>query len=387
MIIYCLVLPLAVAALQLRTLVRPELISYSFSILAIILYHKANNKISTANMLSILALMLVWNNYHTPIFGYVIFFGLFVDLGLAQIRQRASRSTWTKWLLWGMAVFAIGFLKPGFHHSAIGVFFFSEEWKILISEYRSAAVYLKYPATYALIIVYVTTLFALLRNRQFGLLFICILLGYYSVTMSRLVAQSSLVVLCIFAWSLSEINLRDHLQRMPLTLSRVTTLGVFLLFMLSLASPVLKARLYMEANRTPTLFPEDIVNYMMDKGIQGRIFNDHGMGGYLAFYLAPDSKVYIDGRAGILYPLDHLRRYVTATQSSSLLRDEIDKYDIELVVLKNHQRYFALARNTGKFELDYVVCPVFSFHKRESQFPRLRHIIGQPCVLERGYDS
>ena len=61
-IIYCLVLPLIVVLLQMRSIVRPELISYSFSILAIILYYKANKKVSTATMLPITALMLVWSN-------------------------------------------------------------------------------------------------------------------------------------------------------------------------------------------------------------------------------------------------------------------------------------------------------------------------------------
>jgi hypothetical protein len=137
-IVYCLVLPLLVILLQLRSTVRPELISYSFSVIAIILYYNANNKISTANMLSIVALMLIWTNYHTSIFGYVIFFGFFVDLAIQQIRQQASFNTWIKWMSWGLAVFVVGFLHPGMGHPGIGAFFFSPEWKTHIQEYQSA---------------------------------------------------------------------------------------------------------------------------------------------------------------------------------------------------------------------------------------------------------
>ena len=123
-IIYCLVLPLIVVLLQMRATVRPELISYSLSLIAIILYHRANYKISMGSMLPIVGFMMVWSNYHTPIIGYIIFFGLFTDLALQQIRQRAPINTWLLWLFWGLAVVAVGFLQPGLNHPVIAAIFF-----------------------------------------------------------------------------------------------------------------------------------------------------------------------------------------------------------------------------------------------------------------------
>jgi hypothetical protein len=89
-VVYCLVLPLLVVLLQLRSIVRPELISYSFSVLAVMLYYRARSGMSASGMLPIVALMLVWSNYHSSIFGYIIFFGYFVDIALRQIHDRAS---------------------------------------------------------------------------------------------------------------------------------------------------------------------------------------------------------------------------------------------------------------------------------------------------------
>ena len=137
-IVYCLVLPLVVVLLQMRSTVRPELIGYSFSVLAILLYHRANYKISITSMLPIVGLLLLWGNYHTSIFGYIIFFGFFVDLAVQQFNRRASANTWIKWLLWGSVVFSVGFIKPGASHPVIGAIFFSDEWKSLILEYESA---------------------------------------------------------------------------------------------------------------------------------------------------------------------------------------------------------------------------------------------------------
>lgn len=387
-IIYCLVPPLIVVLLQMRSIVRPELISYSFSVLAIILYYRANNKISTANMLSIVALMLIWSNYHTSIFGYIIFFGLFIDLALQQIRQQVPISTWVKWLLWGMAVVAVGFLNPGWNHPVLSALSFAPEWKDIIEEYKSALLYLNVPAIYSLIVVSIATLVLLLRNRQFGLLFICLLLSFYAVNMSRLVTPGGIVILCAFAWAVSEIDIQKRLQRMPQALNRVIGGGIALIFIVSLASSVYIARSYMAENRNlTTLFPVDVANYMIDHNIHGRIFNAYGAGGYLIYRLSPKSQVYVDGRTAILYPLNHVYRYLAAEKSVDVLRAEIEKYDIDLAVLLNTQRNYALARDSGLLGLDYVGNRYSLFRRDTPNFPLLGTLLASPACWSAGMSA
>ncbi|GAG18977.1 unnamed protein product, partial [marine sediment metagenome] len=261
---------------------RPELISYSFIVLAVIFYYRARVRMSTANMLPIVALMLVWSNYHTPIFGYIIFFGYFIDIALKQIFDRAPMGTWLKWLGWGLAVVAVGFLHPGFNHSLISWLFFPAEWKNLIQEYQSAVLYREIAAIYALIGVAIVTLALLLWKRHFGLLVVCALLIFFSVDMVRLVTPSGIVILCVFAWIVSEINLEYQLQRIPSGLSHAMGGTVIILLILSLSTAVEQARSFMLENRTSGAnFPEDVVDYMIDQGITGRIFNYYGGGGYL----------------------------------------------------------------------------------------------------------
>lgn len=386
-IIYCLVLPLIVILLQMRSVVRPELISYSFSVIAIMLYYRTNNKISAANMLPILLLMVVWSNYHTSIFGYIIFFGFFIDLALHQIQQRAPVGTWLKWLMWGLALLAVGFFQPGFNHPVIDTFSFAPEWKALILEYQSALLYRNVPAMYSLIIVTLVTLALLLRKRLFGLLFICLFLGVNSINMSRLVTPSGIVILCIFAWVVSEIHIRSRLQKMPRSLSRTIGAGVALVFIISLASSVYIARSYMKENRVATLFPEDVANYMVDHGIHGRIFNTYGIGGYLIYRLSPASQVYIDGRTGILYPLDHFYKYMNSEKSSILLRTELDTYGITLAILQNQQRIFPLVRDTGELELDYVGHRYSLFRSKNANFPVLGTLLASPACWNTGMSA
>lgn len=387
-VVYCLVLPLLVVLLQFRSIVRPELISYSFIVLAVMLYYRARSGISTANMLPIVALMLVWSNYHSPIFGYIIFFGYFIDIALQQIHDRAPMDAWLKWLGWGLSVFAVGFLHPGFGHSMIGIFFFPAEWKNLIQEYQSAVLYRDVAAIYALIAVALVTMVLLLRNRQFGLLFVCALLVFYAVDMARLVTPSGIVILCVFAWMVSEIDLGHQLQRLPPSLSRVIGGTVIILSVLSLSSAVNLARSYMVENRTSGLnFPEDVVDYMVDQGISGRIFNAYDAGGYLIYRLSPKSQVYIDGRTGILYPLEHYYRLLDAQRSPDILRAEIEKYDINLAILKNRQRNFSLARDTGTLGLDYVGNRFSLFTRDNPNFPVLGTLLAYPACWSADMSS
>jgi hypothetical protein len=379
-VVYLLVLPLLVVLLQIRSIVRPELISYSFSVLAVMLYYRARKRMSVTNMLPMVVLMLVWSNYHSPIFGYIIFFGYFVDIALQQINDRAPFSAWLQWLGWGVAVVAVGFLTPGLNHPLVHLLFFSPEWKHLIQEYQSAVLYRELAAIYALITVALVTLILSLRNRQFGLLFVCTLLIFFAVDMARLVTPSGIVILCIFAWMVSEIDLAHQLQRLPHSLSLVIGGSVMALYVLSLASSVKVARSYMVENRTSGfMFPKDVADYMVDQDISGRIFNAYNAGGYLIYRLSPDSQVYIDGRTDILYPLDHYYRHMDAEKSPDILRAEIEKYEIDLAVLENKQSNFSVVRDTETLGLDYVGVRFSLFRKDNPNFPVFGALLAHPA--------
>jgi hypothetical protein len=201
-----------------------------------------------------------------------------------------------------------------------------------------------------------------------------------SVDMVRLVTPSGIVILCIFAWMVSEINLGCQLQRLPSSLNRAIGGTVIILLILSLSSGVEQARSFMVENRTSeALFPKDVVDYMVDQGISGRIFNYYGAGGYLIYRLSPDSQVYIDGRTGILYPLEHYYLFMDAEKSPEVLREEIEKYDINLALLKNKQRNFSLVKETGILGLDYVGINFSLFRRDNPNFPILGTLLAYPA--------
>ena len=289
---------------------------------------------------------------------------------------------WLKWLLWGVVVVAVGFINPGLDHPIIAALSFDETWKTLILEYRSSTMYLKDIAIYILLLISLVTVFMVGLKKQFGLLIVCIVLGYNALTVSRMVAPGGIVILTIFAWKACEINLTVFISRYE---KHVQNFYKFLLISIVIASVfaiVSKSRSYMRENRIATPFPADVVDYMVENDINGRIFNEYKAGGYLIYRLSPKSKVYIDGRTEILYPVDHFNKYLNAVSSAHELHAEIKAYGINLALLTNSHENFSLIKNTGDMNLDFVGNRYSLFKTEQANFPLLGTILANPSCFD-----
>ncbi len=385
-LVYCLVLPMVVVLLQFRSLARPELIGYGFTVIAVMLYYRAGDKLSVAGVLPMIGLIFVWANYHTPIIGYIIFFGYFIDIALLQFRERAPIAEWVKWLGWGLAILFVGFLKPDFQHALVGYLTFSPEWKGLIQEYESALYSFRYVAAfYALIAIALFTFFLLFWKRRYGLLVVCLILSYNAIFIGRLVTPAGLVVLCAFAWMFSSTNITSKIPKLSNLQLKISGSVALLIFVATLWTGVDYARKFMEENKfTAVRFPFGLVDYMLDNNIEGRIFNSYGIGGYLIYRLSPASKVYIDGRTNILYPLSHFYRFRDAGQSASTLQEEIDKYEINLAVLVNMHSNFLVMSDSGILGLDYVGPRYSLFRKENPNFPLIGSLLANPACWDSG---
>ena len=383
--VICLILPLVAVLLQFRAIVRPELITYSLCVIAILLYYRACKSVTLTTMWPILTLMLLWTNYHSSIFGYIIFFGLFVDAGLLHIRRKSPLAEWLRWLSWGLAIVAIGFLNPDLSHPLVQTLTFDSEWKTLIQEYESPLLYKGIAASYALIFVAAITVLMTLRSREIGLLVVTIILVYFAAQMARLVTPVGIIVLCVFAWIASTRGIRQVVSNSSGGLNQAFGAICLLAFVLSMGSGIRLARDYMNENLTSeAIFPQDVVNHMIENDRSGRIFNEYHIGGFLAYHLFDDSSVYIDGRTGILYTLDHYYHYLKARNDSEILRKEVEQYDISLVLLKNDPAIFGTVIETGLVELDFVGENYSLFSRDHPKLPILGKLMANPACWDEG---
>lgn len=383
-IIYALVIPMIVFLLQLRAMVRPELLGYTFSIIALMLYFRADNKISTRNMVSIVALMWVWNIYHSSVVGYVIFFGFFLDCAVAQFDSRAPAAVWVKWFAWGLLIVAIGFLNPSFSHPLVEAITFPAEWKTLINEYLPT----KVSHTKSIAGVYVLILFAILtpvmafKQRRFGMIVVWIVLVYSAVTMRRMVTPSGIVVIMLAAQLLVASNFPHRLSMAGGKLwGRTAWLVLLVSIGAALYSNVERAQYFMKENRGILgRYPIAIADYMKEQRMSGRILNNYGTGGYLIYRLSTQNQVYIDGRTQILYPLEHMQRNeeINNYKNPEELRTELDTYSIDQILWKHNQSRHDLVQEVGGFGLDFLSTRYVLYTREAPNFPLLGRLMARP---------
>jgi hypothetical protein len=353
-IAWCVVLPLLTLLLELRAHARPELISYTFTIVAMMLYQRTRLQISFRSMWPIALLLLIWTNYHSSILAYVIFFGLFIDVAARMIRQRETLRAWFSWGVWGAVLVGIGFINPSMKHVVLRSIAFPSDWKVLIQEYQLPTIYQGLPAIYVLLAVSLVTVVLLVRKQKYGFLAVALVFIYSGFTMARMVTPGGIVLLCLFAYVLSEENTGEWLRNLkPLAAKSVAGLAL-LAVVIPILNSVYLARAYIAENRQSwKRLPEEMVTHMVESKRQGRVFNSYELGGYLIYMLPRENTVYIDGRTGILYPLEHYMKLLEARNYPDVFSEEVAKYGINLTVLEADAENAALMAGAG-FELDFV---------------------------------
>ncbi len=377
--VYGLVIFTLVCLLQLRASVRPELISYSFCLLSLMVYQRALARTAVTTMLPVVLVMWAWTNYHSAILGYVIFFGLFVDLAIKQFIARAGWSAWLNWGFWGALVVAIGFLNPSLTHPIIHALNFSSEWRGLLQEYLSPAMYKGIPAIYVILLFSLVTLALAWRQRRIGLLIVCLVMLYQALSMARFVTPAGIVILGVFALVMSRVDLKGYFDARPAALSRGVSAVLLACFLLTTLTAVAAAREMVHRNADLVgYFPAGLVAYMQDSGLAGRIYNEYELGGYLAYNLAPASKVYIDGRTDILYPVEFAQHYFASKNNAAEVSALFEQHQVDYAVLTHSAANARLIDHVGGFSLDFADVRYFMYRKGTGNFATAGLLWGKP---------
>lgn len=377
-LIYCLVLPLLLVLLELRAHVRPELFSYALAIVAMMLYRRTALQLTVSALGPVALLLLVWVNYHSAVLGYVIFFGLFIDIAARLLREGAAPGDWLKWAAWGLLLVALGFVNPGMDHPVLQLLAFPSEWKQLIQEYQSPGLYVGVPAMYVLAALVLLTIALLLRQRKFGYLAITAVFLYAGLTMARMVTPGGIVLLCLFAHAASETGAWTRFRRQPGTTVRLAGLAALVAFLIPLLNGVQLARAYIQENsQSWRLFPNELVEHLLAGAEPGRIFNSYELGGFLAYRLPREFTLYVDGRTSILYPLEHYQTLLDARTHAESFAAEVERYDIDYAVLEAIPGIAGLMADAG-FELDYVDAMYALYRRRDGNFAASGRLWAKP---------
>lgn len=85
----------------------------------------------------------------------------------------------------------------------------------------------------------------------------------------------------------------------------------------------------------PAHFPEKGVAFIESQGLQGRMFNEFGYGGFLLFHLWPEHRVYIDGRTDLVYTPQMVERYIRSAHDPRVFAEEAAEHRFGFVIVDN----------------------------------------------------
>ena len=80
-------------------------------------------------------------------------------------------------------------------------------------------------------------------------------------------------------------------------------------------------------------YPVSACAFMKDHGLKGNVLGLFGWGEYLIWHLAPDSKVFMDGRYDTVYPKNVVKDYLLFNFDQSGAEAAIDKYPTDYVLI------------------------------------------------------
>ena len=366
-----LIVPILLYFLLLRINPRPELLGNALIIVCLLLYFKARSDFSHQNLIVISLVLLFWVNWHTPIFGYIIFFALFVDKFFDKIFNRGESFTWKFWILWGIVIFCIGFVHPNGGHFFIELIFFGgDDWSSIIHEFVpiDSEYFSRFQYNLLLFGATISVIFFTIK-KQYGLVSIILILIAASALMHRLLTQSSIIIFLLLMYVLSHQDSKNFISSLKPVIQKLLsfTWGVIILFTLieltnwgtQLSSTAGVSQL------KENIYPVETVDYLKLNKKQGHVFSDFGLGGYNIYNLPSGFKVFWDGRLNLLYPFEFAKKYLEAQRSyANVFSNEVDNYQIDYVLLKLDQEDFFIVTQHKDYFLEYVGKNFFLFSKK-----------------------
>lgn len=331
-----------------RLLIRPDLLYYLFIGLSLYIYGKCIDRFNLKSYGLLCGLMFVWSNYYTPIFLYVICGGLYLQLAINNFNQSRDLKWWSVFVASGVLLLSVEFLSPFPQSSLIAQLDFDSRWQQYLVEYWN--IFHRYGGSLDIylfaLLAFLTVLMSVL-SRQWGFLFIAIAFSIASILYARIVPFAGFVFLLLSIQMLSVKSVLYGAEKQKAT-------WISWALLLALGGGLANSTLINSTNSRSIEKPDGLVKYYKSRGYAGNIYNDYNLGGYLIYHLYPESKVFIDGRAGLLYDVEFFEKHRYLMSNESRLLEANNEYNIDFLVIDKDLEKYSTAYRTGLYGLEYV---------------------------------
>jgi hypothetical protein len=275
------------------TMERPQVVSFLLATILIALLARVRDGGQLGWTLPLV--MMVWANVHG---GFVV--GDLILLCFAAgavIEYRHDLPRLRHLLLWVVIGIAASLLNPNgalvfgelfsFHNSTLmtGISEFESTWV----KFQHGMWY--FSILWLLIALYVLGIWSA-RRLYWPELIVALFLAYFSVKYARNTAFFAVAMLPAIGSYLQQ-GARRRQWRIPAFLS-LLLLSLCTIFLFWLAYNLGLGR--QESGPVKLIYPEKAIAFLHESKLQGRMFNSYEYGGYLLWRLAPQIKVFIDGR-------------------------------------------------------------------------------------------
>ena len=344
---------LIILGLNYRLFLRPEIIDYvlvGFSFATIARYQKHYDW----RAFSLVAIiMLAWIQLHAAIIGYVLFFGLYVQVFYLTLLQRRYRYIALFLFPSGIALLALGIMSPDGNHPVMAALAFSKQWSLLIAEHQPFQT--RFDTFSQIYFVWPLVLFACLLsvlNKEFGLAVMVGVMAFASLERVRMLAFLAITLgFCLLILSAKAQTSAKTLKTMR---HQTAYLAPFTVLITALAAYATVSKA-MVTPRLESSLPREETTYLAGVGSGGNILNAMHYGGWLIYQLSPNYKVHIDGRTNILYPLALLARSVSiASGNATALKNELEKYSVDYLLFDNSKRLYETVTLTTHFAPEFI---------------------------------
>jgi hypothetical protein len=327
-----------------RTEIRPEGISYLFlAIIVSFLYRYTRDELKKKWLWFIPAISLLFVNTHI----YFIFVPFIIGMFLLKtlIRKDFLKSK-TLAIILGVTILAICINPYGFY-GVIYPFIVFKNYGYLVAENQSIPFLIRYGienpnflwwfiSTGLLILTSIFTIYKHPRKFPIALFGIAITFAVLSFLGIRHLTLYGLMLIPIFsnyAYILYNQTLEPKKLETHITASIFISLFIFISILINFNSV-----LPWKTNWGVGLMPEvnASADFFKKENIQGPIFSNYDIGGYLIFHLYPKEKVFIDNRPEG-YPVSFFKdEYVPMQEDNSVWESELTKRDFNAIYFYRH---------------------------------------------------
>ena len=307
---------LAVAGGINRIIERPEIFSVLFAVLMYVLLDEYVRGGNRRFLIPIPLIAALWANVHAA-----VIVGIVIQLAFAAAMVLENRSRFVAVAATAFASTVMCLLNP-FGIRVLTVPF--ELTRIIESglldnrEWR-APTFAGTPVFFLTFVMAVVLLVFAARERRWRSIFVALFLGYISLRYVR-----NVNLFCTFVPLLTAPDMA-RLKR--------PAKGALLAFgVIALAVMLTWRYPFQRGFGIASYFPDGIAEFVEKRNLRGAMMNSYGFGGYLAWALYPDRRIFIDGRNEVFLPL--LEKLAAAKADSRAWTALLREYDIQYALFE-----------------------------------------------------